>query len=313
MDEACILSCRKKGRFFLKTRFLTSSLEHLPSSFRRSRSPPGFEFLGFNIRQYPVGKSHARRGYKTFIKPSKDSQQVHYQKLKQTIDRYKAATQADLISALNPIIKGWSNYFSSVCSKKIFDRLDDLVYKKVSRWAKRRHPNKSWKWISSKYWKTIGNRHWCFSTDCSDNPLKLFNHAETKIVRHTKVKGIASPMDGNLIYWSSRMGKHPEFPRSKAFLLKRQKGKCNHCGLYFKEGDSLELDHIIPKSNGGTNRRDNLQLLHKHCHHDKTREDISTLVINYCAHDKSCVAEERSESKDSCSVLQTSRMGDRPA
>ena len=109
------------------------------------------------------------------------------------------------------------------------------------------------------------------------------------------------------------MGKHPEFPRSKAFLLKRQKGKCNHCGLYFKEGDSLELDHIIPKSNGGTNRRDNLQLLHKHCHHDKTREDISTLVINTGTHDKSCVTEERSESKDSCSVLKTSRMGDCPA
>ncbi len=109
------------------------------------------------------------------------------------------------------------------------------------------------------------------------------------------------------------MGKHPEFPQSKAFLLKRQKGICNHCGLYFKEGDLLELDHIIPKSKGGTNRRDNLQLLHKHCHHHKTKEDQQTLVVKTGTHDKSFITEERSESKDSRSVLQTSRMGDRPA
>ena len=239
----------------------------------------------------PVGKYHSRRGYKTFIKPSKDSQQTHYQRLKQIIDQHKALSQTDLIAALNPIIKGWSNYFSSVCSKKIFNRLDDLVYRKISRWAKHRHPNKSWQWISRKYWRTIDSDRWCFATNNSDNPLKLFNHADTKIIRHIKVKGVASPLDGNLIYWSSRMGKHPQMPGSKAFLLRRQKGKCSLCGLYFREEDRLELDHILPKSNGGTNRRDNLQLLHKHCHHSKTRNDIQTLVFNTGTHDKGCITE----------------------
>ncbi len=274
---------------------------------------PGFDFLGFNIRQYPVGKYHSRRGYKTLIKPSKDSQKVHYQRLRQIIDQRKAVSQDDLIAALNPIIKGWSNYFSSVCSKKIFNRLDELVYHKLCRWAKRRHHNKSWQWISRKYWKTVGNNHWCFASNEKDNPFKLFNHADTKIVRHIKVKGVASPLDGNLIYWSSRMGKNPQMPRSKAFLLRKQKGKCNKCGLYFREGDRLELDHILPKSNRGTNRRDNLQLLHKHCHHSKTRNDVQTLVINTGTHDKGCITEERSEGKLSCSVLQTSRRGDSSA
>ena len=108
------------------------------------------------------------------------------------------------------------------------------------------------------------------------------------------------------------MGKHPQMPRSKAFLLKPQKGKCNQCGLYFREEDRLELDHILPKYLGGKNQRDNLQILHKHCHQSKTRNDIQTLVINTGTHDKGCVTEERSESKASCSVLQTSRMGDCP-
>ena len=109
------------------------------------------------------------------------------------------------------------------------------------------------------------------------------------------------------------MGKNPQMPRSKAFLLRKQKGKCNKCGLYFREGDRLELDHILPKSNRGINRRDNLQLLHKHCHHSKTRNDVQTLVINTGTHDKGCITEERSEGKLSCSVLQTSRRGDSSA
>ncbi|NET03376.1 MAG: HNH endonuclease [Symploca sp. SIO2B6] len=172
----------------------------------------------------------------------------------------------------------------------------------------------SWQWISRKYWRTIGNNNWCFATHkCSDKPLKLFNHAETKIVRHTKVKGVASPMDENLIYWSSRLGRHPQMPRSKAFLLRRQKGKCNWCGLYFREGDKLELDHILPKSNGGTNRRNNLQLLHKHCHHNKTRNDTQTLVSTKGTYNKSCLIEEPDEVKVSPPVLKTPRISECPA
>ena len=55
------------------------------------------------------------------------------------------------------------------------------------------------------------------------------------------------------------------------------------------------------------------QALHKHCHHDKTKEDQQTLGVKTGTYDKNCITEERSESKDSCSVLQTSRMGDCPA
>jgi RNA-directed DNA polymerase len=60
------------------------------------------------------------------------------------------------------------------------------------------------------------------------------------------VKGNASPDDGDWLYWSSRMGAHPEVPVRIAMLLKRQKGKCAHCGNYFKDGDLIEVDHKIP-------------------------------------------------------------------
>ncbi|MEB3829754.1 hypothetical protein LKK83_19990, partial [Phormidium sp. CCY1219] len=76
----------------------------------------------------------------------------------------------------------------------------------------RRHPNKTGKWVAKKYWQAIGNRQWTFATRAESNPIKLQLHAETPIVRHVKVKGEASPYDGNLKYWSTRMGKQPGVP-----------------------------------------------------------------------------------------------------
>jgi RNA-directed DNA polymerase len=134
--------------------------------------------------------------------------------------------------------------------------------------------------VSNKYWQIIGDDNWIFATKQEGkNPMRLRSHAETPIVRHVKVKGDASPYDGNLIYWSSRMGKHPEATLRMATLLKSQKGKCTHCGLYFREEDVLEIDHKTPKSLGGKDEYKNLQILHKHCHDEKTTEDGS--VVKY--------------------------------
>jgi RNA-directed DNA polymerase len=64
-------------------------------------------------------------------------------------------------------------------------------------------------------------------------------------------------------------------PAEKAYLLKKQKGRCTYCGLHFQDGDLLETDHIIPKSKGGKDNRDNKQLLHRHCHDLKTAKDAT--------------------------------------
>jgi RNA-directed DNA polymerase len=239
----------------------------------------GFDFLGFNIRQYKVGKNRSgsnkggKLGFKTLIKPSAEKVKTHLRKLREIVEKSKVTTQATLIKRLNPIIRGWSNYYSSVVSSKTFTDCDYYFFEKLKRWAYRRHPMKNRTWIMRKYWHTEGKNNWIFSTKEGKNPLKLARHLDTKIVRYVKVKGNKSPYDGEFIYWSSRMGKHPEMPPEKAVLLKRQQGCCAYCGLHFQDGDILEIDHIIPKSKGGKNNRDNKQLLHRHCHDSKTALD----------------------------------------
>jgi RNA-directed DNA polymerase len=237
---------------------------------------PGFDFLGFTIQQFPIGKYHSKQGFKTIITPSKQKQKVHYDQIARIIEAHKAAPQAALISRLNPIIRGWANYYATVVSKVAYSDIDDLMYQKLRTWAKRRHPNKNVEWVSKKYWHSLGGDNWVFATRKEGtSPLRLLDHADTPIVRHVKVKCESSPYDGNLVYWSTRMGKNPEMPNRVSKLLKRQKGKCSHCGLFFRENDVMEIDHKIPKSQGGKDSYENWQLLHRHCHDTKTATDGS--------------------------------------
>jgi len=119
----------------------------------------GFDFLGFTIRQFPVGKTHTGKnsygkplGYKTIITPSQKAIKEHTAKLAEKIRELRAAPQETLIRDLNPIIRGWTNYYRTVVSKQIFSKCDALLYNKLRRWAKRRHPNKNMAWIVRKYW-----------------------------------------------------------------------------------------------------------------------------------------------------------------
>ncbi|MHC5832108.1 MAG: HNH endonuclease, partial [Nostoc sp.] len=45
--------------------------------------------------------------------------------------------------------------------------------------------------------------------------------------------------------------------------------------MHFTNESVMEVDHIIPKSKGGKNEYKNLQLLHRHCHDEKTAKDGS--------------------------------------
>ena len=254
-------------------------LAHTLNNYEQEK--PGFDFLGFNIRQFNVGKYHSKQGFKTIITPSKKSIKVHYEQIAKVIDSHKAVNQDALIRHLNPIIRGWSNYYASVVSKDTYSELDHLMYQKLEAWANFRHPNKGKRWVADKYWHKVGNANWVFSsTKDGEITTQLLKHSATPIVRHVKVKGDASPYDGNLIYWSSRMGKNPEMPTRVAKLLKAQKGKCPHGGLHFRSGDVMEVDHIIPKSKGGRDEYKNLQLLHRHCHDKKTANDGSLRGTN---------------------------------
>lgn len=279
-DLEIVKQCREVAAEWLKE----MGLELKPSRTRITHTltvtegKPGFDFLGFNIRQYPAGKTKSGKdcrgrlqGFKTHIKPSKAAIQKHVSKLREIIDCRKHSDQETLIKALNPVIVGWSNYYAHVVSAQVFKSLDNIVYMMLRGWAVHRHSKQNKHWIMGKYWRVDEGMGWVFQA--RNSKWRLCRHARTRIRRHVKVQGSRSPFDGDWLYWSRRLGRHPEVSARVAKLLKRQQGKCRECGLYLMDGDRIEVDHIIPKKIGGNDAYYNLQLLHRHCHDIKTTRD----------------------------------------
>jgi RNA-directed DNA polymerase len=88
---------------------------------------PGFDFLGFNIRQYHVGKHQSGKSggknphpirIQNIHKTKQEIILAHHESLKRVIKSHQTAPQAGLIGNLNPIIKGWANYYSGVAAKR---------------------------------------------------------------------------------------------------------------------------------------------------------------------------------------------------
>ena len=287
-DKAVVHRCREiisewLNDIGLELKPEKTRLTHTLDSKLSEDGEAGFDFLGHHIRQFPAGKYCCARdaqgrllGFKTLITPSKKSSKVHQETIKKVILKHRSSPQAALIKDLNPIIRGWANYYSNSDIKSVGEscRQDNLTYLKLRRWAKRRCLTSSSG--NRKYWHSEGSRNWVFSTGNDANSLRLQLHRDVSCssTSYVKVKGDKSPYDGDLVYWSSRMGRHPELPNREAKLLKQQKGRCTHCGLTFREGDVMEVDHIIPKSIGGKDEWKNLQLLHRHCHDQKTAVDL---------------------------------------
>jgi len=237
----------------------------------------GFNFLGFNVRQYRVPEAQSgvrggnsksgkdKLGFKTIIKPSKEAIKRHAREMKQVITGHQAAPQGALIARMNPIITGWANYYRTVVSGEAFSRQDQQLYNVLRAWARRRH-KKSLAWVHRKYWQWGDENGWTFT----DGKHALNKHTKVKIKRHVKVRGNASPYDGNLLYWGQRLKEHPLVNTRTGSLLVSQKGRCASCGLQFMPGDQVETDHIVPRRLGGEDKMANLQLLHRHCHDQKT-------------------------------------------
>ena len=245
----------------------------------------GMDFLGFHIRQYRVGKHQAgkgprgayRLGHKTLIRPAKANVKDHLAEIGRIIRRGQDWPQEVLIGQLNPKIRGWANYYRTSVCQATFSRLDYLTWVKLRSWANRRHPHTSAKWIQNRYWRRRDSRNTFATPKTPDGQAWLTHHSEIPSMSHAKVAGNRSPYDGDWVYWSRRRGHYPTVKTRVARLLKRQQGRCSYCGLYFQHDDQVEVDHI--NGDRKNSRYDNLQALHGHCHHAKTRKQNEYLPV----------------------------------
>ncbi len=235
----------------------------------------GFDFLGFNVRQY--------KG-KLLIKPQKKKVLAFCKRVGEIIKRMATVKQEDLIKKLNPLLRGFANYYQGAVSKETFSYISHRVWEYLWMWSKRRHHKRRLKWVKNKYFRRINGVDWTFCCETEDRRgneklLCLYNIAKTPIVRHVKIKGAASPFDAELDdYWESRnkkLGKKRWAKGSKYERVAReQKWKCPICGEALFNGEEIETHHIKPVKDGGSDDTENLYHLHATCHkqeHSKSK------------------------------------------
>jgi len=184
----------------------------------------GVDFLGFNVRRY--------RG-KLLIKPSKAAVKRIRARLTSEMRGLRGHNAQMVLIRLNPIIRGWSAYYRHAVSARVFNELDNHVWKLTYKWAKFTHPHKSKHWIITRYFGAFNSSRrdrWVFGD--RDSGAYLLKFAWTKITRHTLVKGWASPDDPALAgYWATRRQRgRPPLGRARLRLLQRQRGRCPLCG-----------------------------------------------------------------------------------
>lgn len=237
----------------------------------------GFDFLGFNVRQYAV--TNSKTGWKLLIKPSKKSVQSIREKLRQIWLNFIGQSVKAIIAKLNPIIRGWSNYFRIGVSAETFNKIDSWMYQREIRYAKRMHPNKTDGWRHRRYWGRLNLDRkdvWVFGDKRTG--IHLLKFGWNKIERHTLVKGKASPDDPNLKdYWEKReKAKAKELIPSHQKIAEKQEYNCPECGETLFNGEEIHKHHIVPREHGGKDTYSNLRLVHYFCHqqiHSKTQKE----------------------------------------
>lgn len=251
------------------TRFLGERGLQLSSSKTQiTHLQNGFDFLGQTIRKFHD---------KLIIRPSKESVQRFLEKIRRTIEAKTHVTAGELIATLNPIIRGWANYHCHVVSKRIFISLERHIFAAIWRWARRRHPQKSAKWIRQRYFQVCGRRQWCFfgsiNQDRKGNkqPIYLVSLGKIPIQRHTKIKSAANPYDPAWeTYFEQRLDQkmlnHLAGKESLRHLWFEQRGICPVCEQKITPQTGWHSHHIVWRVNGGGEGMENRVLLHPTCH-----------------------------------------------
>jgi len=248
---------------FLRDRGLTFSEEKT----RIVHIDEGFDFLGWNARKYDGV---------LLIKPAKKNVQAFLQKIREIIETAKMAKQEWVIEKLNPMIRGWANYHRNQVANDTFRKVDHAIWEMLWRWACRRHPDKSLRWVKDRYFHRIGREDWIFGVKTTTGGtggqkwVTLVKARNTKIRRHVKIKGAANPFDPAWEeYFKSRLGLvMKDTLRGKGRLIqlwRQQQGKCPHCHepITRETGwNQLRTPHTV---GGGKDKLSIPVLLHPNC------------------------------------------------
>jgi RNA-directed DNA polymerase len=176
-----------------------------------------------------------------------------------------------IIKELNPVIRGWVNYYRiSFASAKVFQNLSGYILKLFFKWAKRNHPVRNTKWIIKNYIFTTPSQSWQIGIWGKEKklPIILLSPQTIPTIKISAVKTDLNPYTDKE-YFKKR---HRVFtPKTfRKLVYAKHKYKCAACGEIIDDNEQVELHRIIPGKDGGKYTLENTVPLHKTCHESVT-------------------------------------------
>jgi RNA-directed DNA polymerase len=118
-----------------------------------------FGFLGFDFRRL---RSIGRQVWRAHYTPKLKKRTALLRKLKEVFRRFQSQPVDRVVQLINPVLRGWVNYFAVGNSSECFSFIKDWVEKKIRRHMGRSRNRRGFGW-------TRWSRRWLY------DELKLFN------------------------------------------------------------------------------------------------------------------------------------------
>lgn len=267
-----------------------------------------FNYLGFTFHyilkkkvsqitvQRKLNQNFIRGGL--YVYPSKTKVQQFKKKIKALILKNINVSPFRLIKIINPIIRGWGNYFG-IGTLRVFSRLDHFIYYRLWRYLRRKYKKVPTGILAERYFQgvdTPSGRTWQFhGTFNNDNkdilkrkgsvawivlltklnqpvPVHMFNPTNDLIETTYFVDETAfNNYNTNVV--NLRGGKMYKNFNNWSLLYTKQKGVCVICrlSLGYLTIENLEIHHLkrvadLDVDDSLLNDTKNLRLVHKSCH-----------------------------------------------
>jgi RNA-directed DNA polymerase len=140
----------------------------------------GFDFLGWRIQRQPKRGTTKRYVY-TY--PSKKAVLAVCDRVRTLTQGSQHLTLTELLERVNPVLRGWANYFRHGVSKATFSYLDTFTWRRIVSWLRHKHHQRNWRWLRRRHlprWRpTEGN-------------VTLFNPAKVTVARY-RYRGTCIP------------------------------------------------------------------------------------------------------------------------
>jgi RNA-directed DNA polymerase len=152
-----LVTCSSRAEAQSVLAFATKLLEKLGVELNEDKTRivhvrKGFEFLGYKIKRgsRPLGlpahkiKSGTVQG-SLYAYPRQKSIDHFKEQIRKRTSRKAPVTTGQLIAEINPVIRGWGNYYKKAHVRKLFNRLDRWVKRRIWSHRYKRWRNAGWK------------------------------------------------------------------------------------------------------------------------------------------------------------------------